>query len=127
VDTNDYLAHKMPDLLGGIAQILMEQELTIDEHRHILEHGLPLDTWHRGFTKLAHRTFTATDYLTKEDILDCRILMFRLAYTNPGPMWDVRKSLMYATVEATAWAGCVRAVGTLYAHSPPPGQRQSQR
>jgi len=114
VDTNDYLAHRMPDLLDGISQ------LTIDEHRHILEHGLPLDTWYRGFAKLARCTFTATDYLTEEDILECRILMCRLAYTNPGPIRDIHKSLMHATVEATAWAGCVRAVGTLYAHSPPP-------
>ena len=37
-------------------------------------------------------------------------------------MWDVRKSSMCATVEATAWAGCVRAVGTLHAHSPPPAK-----
>ena len=122
VDSNDYVAHKMPDLLDGISQILLERELTIDEHRHILEHGLPLDTWYRGFAKLARCTFTATDYLTEEDILECRILMCRLAYTNPGPIWDVHKSLMHATVEATAWAGCVRAVGTLYAHSPPPAK-----
>ena len=122
VDTNDYLAHKMPDLLGGIAQILIERELTIEEHRHMLDHGLPLDTWHRGFTKLARCTFTPTDYLTEEDILECRILMCRLAHTNPGKMWDVRKSSMHATVESTAWAGCVRAVGTLYANSPPPAK-----
>ena len=115
-DTSHYLVHQMPDLLGGIAQILMERELTIDEH------SLPLDTWYRGFTKLAHRTFTATDYFTEEDILECRILMCRLAHTNPGPIWDMRKRLMHAAVEATAWAGCVRAVGTLYAHSPPPAK-----
>ena len=29
---------------------------------------------------------------------------------------------MHVTVEATAWAGCVNAVGTLYAHSPPPAK-----
>jgi len=45
-----------------------------------------------------------------------------LAHTNPGKMWDVRKSSVYATVEATAWAGCVWAVGTLYAHSSPPAK-----
>jgi len=120
VEAADYLAHQMPDLLEGIAQILLERELTTTEHRRILEHGLPLDTWYRGFTKLARRTFTATDYFTEEDILECRILMCCLAHTNPGPFWDARKSLMHATVEATAWAGCVRVVGTLYAHSPPP-------
>ena len=68
VDTNDYLAHRMPDLLDGITQILLERELTIDEHRHILDHGLPLDTWYHGFTKLAHCTVMATDYFTEEDV-----------------------------------------------------------
>jgi len=99
VDANDYLAHLMPNLLGGIAQILLERELTTKEQRYILAHGLPLDTWYRGFTKLAHGTFTATNYFTKEDILECRILMCHLAYTPLGPMWDVHKSLMHATVE----------------------------
>jgi len=122
VDPADYLAHRMSDLLEGLAQILLERELTTTEHCHVLEHGLPLDTWHHGFTKLARCTFTATDYITKEDILECRILMCRLACTNPGKMWDVRKSIMYTTVEATAWAGSVRAVGSLYAHSPPPAK-----
>ena len=100
----------------------MERELTTTEHRHILEHGLPLDTWCRGFTKLARCTFTATDYFTEEDILECRILMCRLACTSPGRLWDVHKSLMHATLEAKAWAGCVRAVGALYTHAPPPAK-----
>jgi len=94
VNTDDYLAHKMPDLLGGIAQLLLEQEWTIDEHTHSLDHGLPLDTWFRGFAKLARGKFAPTDYLTAEDILDLRILMCRLAYTPPGPLWTVNKVLL---------------------------------
>ena len=81
-----------------------------------------MDTWFRGFSKLALGLFTATDYFTKEDILDLHILMCRLACTPPGPMWDVHKSLMHATMEAKAWAGCVRVVGTLFTHSPPPAK-----
>jgi len=79
VNTDDYLAHKMPDLLGGIAQLLLERELTIKEHTHSLHHGLPMDTWYRGFAELAHGKFAPTDYLTSDDLLDLQILMCRLA------------------------------------------------
>jgi len=47
VDAANYLAHQMPNLSEGIAQILLERELTTTEHRHILEHGL---RWTLGTT-----------------------------------------------------------------------------
>jgi len=56
--------------------MLLEQELTVNEHRHMLEHGLLLDTWFHGFSKLALHTFLATYYFTDEDILELCVLMW---------------------------------------------------
>jgi len=54
VDPNDCLACQVPTLLDGIAQLLLKQELTVEEHQRLVNDGLPLDFCYQGFVKLAH-------------------------------------------------------------------------
>ena len=118
----DFLVTHTYVFLDGLTQLLLEHEITILEHRQVLAEGLSLDACYYGFTKLARDNFAPTDYLTAENLMELRILMCRLAYSNPGRLFEVSQSLMRSTVEARLWAGCIRSVGSLYANSPPPAK-----